>query len=184
MTLQLNRRLIKVEEYHRMAEAGILQEKGLELIHGEMIKMNPIGSRHSAVVKRLNKLLHQMLGEKFLISVQDPVLLDDFTEPEPDIAILHFWEDYYADRHPRASETLLIIEVADSSLSYDKEIKLPLYASSGIPECWIVNLEAQMVEAYRQPVGSVYKLREIAQEQDMVKSQGLNFSIALTAIFG
>jgi Uma2 family endonuclease len=158
MSSQVARRYFTVDEYHRMAEAGIFSETDrIELIEGEVLRMSPIGSLHASCVKRLNKLLGQLVGQNAIISVQDPVQLDDFSEPEPDIALLRPRDDFYAQSHPQAADVLLIIEIADTSVDYDRNIKLPTYARSGIPEVLIANLPAETVEAYSAPGNGSYQ---------------------------
>jgi Uma2 family endonuclease len=147
-----------VAEYHRMAEAGILNEDSrVELIRGQIIDMAPIGAPHLGMVNRLTRLLPAILADRGIVSVQNPVRLDDGSEPEPDIAILKPRADDYATATPRAADVLLVIEVADTSLDEDRAVKMPLYAESGIPECWIVNLVDRIVEVYRQPENATYR---------------------------
>jgi Uma2 family endonuclease len=147
-----------VAEYHRMAEAGILNEDSrVELIRGQIIDLAPIGAPHLGMVNRLTRLLPGILADRGIVSVQNPVRLDDGSEPEPDIAILKPRADDYATATPRAADVLLVIEVADTSLDEDRAVKLPLYAESGIPECWIVNLVDRIVEVYRQPENATYR---------------------------
>ncbi len=148
MSIQVSKRLITAEEYHKMAEVGILQERGLELINGEIIKKTPIGSRYLSCVNLLNELLLEKLGRKVIVSIQNPVRIHKYNEPEPDIAILERTEKRYADRLPTADNVLLVIEVADTSIDYDRNIKLPIYAESGIPEYWLVNLDQQEIDSY------------------------------------
>lgn len=152
-----DRRLFDVEEYHRMAEAGILHEDDrVELIEGEIVKMAAIGSRHAACVKRLVKLLVRKVGDSGIVGAQDPVRLPDGTEPEPDVAVLRPREDFYAEAHPTPGDVLLLIEVSDTSLEYDREVKLPLYAAAGIPEAWIVDLVNEKVCVVSQPADGFY----------------------------
>ena len=140
-----------VHEYGKMIEMGIIEENdAVELIHGEIVKKMPIGRLHGATVKRLNQLLVTRLAGSAVVSVQDPVVLAD-SEPEPDLALLVHRADFYAAAKPTARDVLLVIEVSDTSLDYDREIKLPLYAQASIEELWIVNLEASQIESFRQP---------------------------------
>jgi Uma2 family endonuclease len=151
MAVELRRRRFTVDEYYTMADAGILTEDDrVELIEGEIVQMAAIGSLHAACVDRLNRLLVQQAGEAALVRVQNPVRLSDLSEPQPDLALLRPRTDYYAAGHPGPSDTLLIIEVAHSTLAYDREIKVPLYAVSGIPETWVVDLEGGEVRVYRE----------------------------------
>jgi Uma2 family endonuclease len=160
------RHWIHVHEYHQMGAAGIFGEDArVELIDGEIIDMPPIGSPHAAAVKRLVDRFGQVLGQSAILSVQDPVHLDDFNEPEPDIALLRRRDDYYAAAHPTAADVLLIVEVAESSLRYDRDKKLPLYARAGIPETWLVDLTGRALWVYRQPGADGYA--EARQAEDL-----------------
>jgi len=148
-------RRLSVTEYHKMGEIGMFEENEyVELIDGVIREMSPKGSRHTASVSNLTNLLPLLLAGKALIRVQDPIVLDDNTEPEPDVAVIKPRNDNYSESHPRAEDVLLLIEVADTSLEYDREIKLPRYANAGVPEVWIVNLVENIVEVYREPLVS------------------------------
>ena len=141
-----------IDEYHRMIEVGILGEnERVELIDGRIMRMSPIGSQHAAYVSFLNRKL-RAVEEEFIVRIQDPIILDDETEPQPDVAIVKFRANAYADSHPRAEDVLLLVEVADTSLEEDRLIKLPRYADSGIPEVWIFNLIEDIVEVYLEPI--------------------------------
>lgn len=151
------RRPLTVAEYHRMGEVGILTEDDrVELIEGELVAMSPIGSEHSGTVNALTRRLVLAVGDRGVVAVQNPVQLDDRSEPQPDLAVLKPREDDYRRATPRPHEVLLIIEVADSSLAYDRGVKRSLYARHGIPEFWIVNLAANAVEVCRTPAGDQY----------------------------
>ena len=151
------RRPLTVADYHRMGEVGILTERDrVELIEGELIAMSPIGSEHAGAVNALTRRLVQVVGERGIEAVQNPVRLDDLSEPQPDFAVLKPRSDDYRKATPRPEEVLLLIEVADSSLSYDRCVKRSLYARHGIPEFWIVNLTAGEVEVCRAPSGDSY----------------------------
>ena len=184
MPVQLNKRLLTVEEYHKMGEAGILQEKGIELIKGEIIAMSPIGSKHASCVNLLNEILFEQLGRKVIISIQNPVQLNDSSEPEPDIALLKRTESRYFNQLPKADDVLLVIEVADTSVTYDREVKLPLYAESGIPEFWLINLEENEIEVYWQPAGDAYKFRELLRPGDVLQGRNMEVRIAAKDILG
>ena len=141
-----------VVEYHRMGEVGILNEDSrVELIRGQIVDMAPIGAPHHGMVIRLTRLLPGVLAGRGILSVQNPVRLDDGSEPEPDVVVLRPRADDYATATPCPPDVLLLIEVADTSLEADRAVKLPLYAESGIAECWIVNLVERVVEVCRQP---------------------------------
>lgn len=154
----VEQRTFSVADYHRMADVGILTEDDrVELIAGRIIVMSPIGSRHAACVKRLNAYLSQLVGDDTLVSVQDPIQLDNHSEPEPDVALLRHRDDFYANSHPTPEDILLVIEVADTSEAYDREEKIPLYARSKLPEVWLVSLSKSRVEVYTEPVGTMYR---------------------------
>lgn len=144
MTVPVMRRLFTVEEYHKMAEAGIFTEDDrVELIEGEILEMSPIGRIHAAHVKRLNKLFNQRLGDRVLVGVQDPVILSDFSEPEPDLSLLQPRADFYEAGHPQPEDIFLLVEVANSTVETDQYVKVPTYAKSGIVEVWLVNIDEQ-----------------------------------------
>ena len=156
------RHLFSVDDYHRMGEAGVFGEADrVELIEGEIIEMSPIGSPHAARVKRLNRLLVRRLGTRAIVQVQDPVVLSRFSEPEPDLAVLKPRVDFYAAKHPEPRDVLLIVEVADSSRVFDRTVKAPLYARTGIRELWVVDVIDEVVEVHRRPQRGVY--REVGQ---------------------
>lgn len=171
MSAQLEPRRFNVSEYYKMAKAGILKpDDRVELIEGEIIKMSAIGSPHASRVTRLVRLLSRALGDTVVLSPQNPVRLDNFSEPVPDIALLKLRDDYYATRHPTPTDTLLLIEVADSSLLKDRNIKLPLYARAGIPELWLANLPKEMIEVYSDPLHGKYRKCRKFKRGEVVKS--------------
>jgi Uma2 family endonuclease len=140
-----------VSEYEEMIRRGILKEDlPVELIFGEVVAKMPVGSLHGACVKRLNRRLTDLVGDRAIVSVQDPVRLAE-SEPEPDLALLAPRADYYASGTPGAADVLLVIEVADTSLDDDRELKGFLYSKAGIGEYWIVNLVDRCLEIYRRP---------------------------------
>ncbi len=153
----VTRRPLTVSEYHRMGEAGILTEDDrVELIEGQIIAMAPIGSDHSGTVNGLARALILAIGDRGVVAVQNPIRLDDFNEPQPDFSVLRPREDDYRRSIPRPEDVLLVIEIANSSLRYDRRVKLPLYARHGIPEVWIVDLAGRQVEVFRRPVDEAY----------------------------
>lgn len=152
MTAEPIRRRFTVQEYYQMAESGILTEDDrVELLEGEIIEMTPIGSRHAGHVKIATNLFKTRVPDNFVISVQDPIRLGDHSEPEPDVAILKPRDDFYASAHPGPDDVLLVVEVADTSLEYDRDRKIPLYARFGIPNVLLVNLRDETVEFYEAP---------------------------------
>jgi len=140
-----------VQEFHQLAEKGIFNEDDrIELIEGALLEMAPIGSDHAGHVKQLNRLFNQRLADKVIVSVQDPVILDKDSEPQPDLTLLRWQDNFYKSANPTAADVLLIIEVSDSTLEFDRNTKVPLYARHNIPEVWIINLFKRRVETYRK----------------------------------
>ena len=169
-----------------MGEAGIFcEDDHVELIEGEIFKMSPIGSRHAASVKRLNMLFNNLLGDRAIVSVHNPIALNDYSEPEPDIALVKPRADFYAQAHPCATDVLLIVEVADTSIDYDRNIKMPAYARSGVPEVWLADLPAEKVTVHSDPVNGVYRTVRSYQRGDSITPLHFpDLSIAVTSILG
>jgi len=154
----LYRHRLTISDYHRMGEVGILHEDArVELIDGELIDRAPIGSRHAGTVLQLSRVLIFAVGGRAYVSTQNPVLLGEHSEPQPDIALLRPRDDFYKSTHPRPDDVLLIVEVADASLRYDREIKIPLYARHGIPEVWLVDVENAQFSIFLTPGGQGYQ---------------------------
>ncbi len=159
MPVELLRRKFTVEQYHQMVEAGILTEDDrVELIRGEIVEMSPVGRRHAACVNRLNGLFNQRLAQAVIVGVQNPVELVNNSEPQPDLALLQPRADFYEAGHPQAEDILLLVEVADTTVEYDREVKIPLYAEDGITEVWLVDINGQCLEVYRQPSPNGYQI--------------------------
>jgi Uma2 family endonuclease len=181
---QLTTRKFTVAEYHKMSETGILtHEDRVELIRGEIISMSPIGTKHAATVNRLNHLFHQKLNEQVIVSVQNPIQLDNSSEPQPDLVLLKPRPDFYESQSPQFQDIYLLIEVSDSTIAYDQEVKLPLYAQSLINEVWIVNLNNSSLEVYRQPKNLHYQY----QQRDVSRISPLafpNLTFSLDEILG
>jgi Uma2 family endonuclease len=147
-----------VDDYYRMAEVGILPPGvRVELVAGEVVRMSPIGRKHASCVGRLQFTLTQRLGRRAAVRIQQPIRLGEFSEPEPDVVVARWREDYYAAGHPDAEDTLLVIEVGDATARYDREIKGALYATAGVPEYWVVDLDAQAVDVYRDATPEGYR---------------------------
>ncbi len=159
------RRKLDVSDYYRMSEVGIFGEDDrLELIDGELINMAPIGQGHAATVSGLARALVRACADSAIVWPQNPVRLDQWNEPQPDLAVLRARADFYATgERPGPADVLLLVEVADSSLRFDRTVKLPLYARAGIAELWIVDLKRRVLEAHRSPAGDGY--REMAAHQ-------------------
>lgn len=156
-------------DYHRMAEAGILGEDDrVELIEGEIIDMTPIGSRHAGAVARVQTALQEAVGGQALVWVQNPVALGANSEPQPDLALLRPRHDFYAESLPQPGDVLLLIEVSDRSLAYDRDVKLPLYAAHGIPEVWLVDLDGRRLTRHWAPTSQAYGNAEAVTALDAV----------------
>ncbi|NOS89986.1 MAG: Uma2 family endonuclease [Methylococcaceae bacterium] len=156
-TVNPSKHLTNLDEWRRLGEAGIFApESRLELIHGEILEMAPIGFNHAGHLIRLLNYFAPRIADKALLNAQNPLQLGDLSEPEPDFMLLKPSADFYSSRHPTAADVLLLVEVADSSLYYDQNQKLRLYALHGIPEYWLLNLNDACLEVYRQPHGDVY----------------------------
>lgn len=169
MPATVTTRRFTVDEYHRMAEAGVFHPfERVELIEGEIVQMAAIRSRHAECVDRLNRLLVRGIGDDATVRVQNPIRLNDRSEPEPDIAVVRRRPEGYADRHPRREEVRLVVEVSDATLALDREVKLPLYAAAGIPECWIVDLVADRIDVHRSPERGAYARTEARRRGEAI----------------
>jgi Uma2 family endonuclease len=164
----MTKRRFTVDEYHRMGCAGIFWfEERVELIDGEIITMPPIGDDHMWSVNHLNRAFVPGLGERAVVSVQNPIRLSEYHEPQPDVALLHP-ETRMRHATPHPEDVLLLVEVADTTLCYDREVKLPRYAEAGIPELWIVDLIGRRIEVCRDPSGGVYQQHISVGPEDSV----------------
>ncbi len=156
MQQPVTRHRFTTDEYHKMGETGIFREDDrVELVEGEIVEMTPIGWRHAETVTTLNMLLAQHSAGHYDVSVQNPVVLGTRDEPQPDLALLRADRD--RARLPHPEDVLLVVEVAETSLSYDREIKLPLYARAGVPEAWLVDLRNGVIEVHTEPAREGYK---------------------------
>jgi Uma2 family endonuclease len=166
--------LFSVEEYYRMSQAGILDEDDhVELIEGEIVEMTPIGSRHAACVKRLNALFSRQVSDRAIVQVQDPVRLGEYSEPQPDLALLRLQSSFYAEAHPGPGDVLLLVEVAETSSRYDRDVKIPLYAEAGICEVWIVDLSNGRLEIYLSPSHGDYQEESVLGRGDQAVPSAL-----------
>ncbi|MCB9282986.1 MAG: Uma2 family endonuclease [Lewinellaceae bacterium] len=160
-----------VADYHRLAELQFFPTgKRVELLDGEIVEMSPINSKHAFVVDQLMQWLVLHLHERAWIRVQNPVALDEFSEPEPDLTVAKRIPETFKNAHPKPQDILFLIEVADSSLAKDRLVKLPLYAAAGIPETWIVNLEEACVEVYTEPSSEGYAKVRTFQKGEVIKA--------------
>ena len=170
MSVALQQRLFTVDEYHRMGEAGIFSEDDrVELIEGAIVAMTPVGPPHAGNVNRLTQLFVLRLGNKAVVAVQNPVRLDRFSEPQPDLAVLRPRDDFFSQSQPGPEDVFWIVETGDSSVASDREVKAPLYAKAGIPEYWLIDLPNKTVEVHRNPVGGRYQSVEKLGKGDSIR---------------
>jgi Uma2 family endonuclease len=185
-SFQLERKRFTVTEFQRMVETGILEEGSpYELLNGEIIHMATIGSKHAAKVDRISTFLNRKINDAIIVRVQNPIELGAFSQPEPDIAILRWQDDFYESGHPTAQDIYLLIEVSDTTLDYDRSTKLPIYAESGIAEYWIVNLPDNQVEVHRNPSGNAYQsIQTFTKDQTLTVELLPEITIAVNEILG
>ena len=168
------RHRISVDEYYRMAEVGLLApDARVELIDGEIIDMAPIGTDHGSVVSDLTHLFVHAVGERAIVRIQNPVRLDRSSEPQPDVAVLAPRDHRYRHAHPAPADVLLLIEVSDSTLRYDRDVKVPLYARHGIAEVWIVDLKNGELRTYRLPEGGSYADQKTTKQPGVMQIAAL-----------
>ncbi len=184
--LHVERQRFTVDDYHRMAEVGILSpDDRVELIDGEIIRMTPIGSRHAACVGRLANMLPLRLAGAAQVFIQSPVQLDVRYEPQPDVLVLRPRDDFYAERLPTAADVLFVMEVSDTSLALDREKKLPAYGWSGVPEAWIVDLAGERIERHSEPFIGGFRFMTWARRGESLPSSVLpDLVIEVDAVLG
>ncbi|MDQ6693081.1 MAG: Uma2 family endonuclease [Chloroflexota bacterium] len=159
MVAEYVRRRFTVDEYHKMGDAGIVGEDDrVELIGGEIVQMTPINVHHAVCVDRLNMLFAPLLAGRGVVRVQSPIYINELNEPQPDVTLLKssYYLNLQQQQHPGPEDILLLIEVADSTLTTDRRRKVPLYATAGIHEVWIVNIQKKVVEFFVDPAGGKY----------------------------
>lgn len=143
-----------------MGETSVLDpEARIELIEGELIDMPPIGPQHASRVNRLIRIFSEAAGDLAIVSAQNPILLGDLSAPQPDLALLRWRDDFYEKAHPGPEDILVLVEVSDSTLSHDRNRKLPLYARFGVPEVWIADIAGRSLEVHRAPNDGGYRVR-------------------------
>jgi Uma2 family endonuclease len=186
MTVELARRLFTVDEYHRMAEVGILTRRDrVELIDGEIVEMSPIGPPHVRCVMYLNEVFVRRLEGRALVSGQNSLRLSQWSEPEPDLALLRPPLAKYGHEIPASRDALLVVEVADTSLHRDRVVKLPRYAAAGVPETWIVDLDGGAVEVYREPSPDGYRVaRRLERGADVAPAAFPDIVLPVNEILG
>jgi len=186
MSVQFQRHYFNVDDYYRMAEVGLLSaEQRVELIEGEIVEMSPVGSTHAGTVDRSNSFLNRNLGDAVIVRVQNPIRLDDFSEPQPDLALLKPRKDFYAKSHPTPEDVLVVIEVADTTVNYDRNIKLPLYARAGITEAWLMVLPKDIIEVHSQPRNGKYqKVQRLKRGKSLTSSAIPGFACKVEDLLG
>lgn len=186
LDLRRSRYRFNADEFLKIGEAGIFDEASrVELIEGEIVEMNPIGSHHAGNVSRLLNLFAKKVGDSAIVSVQNPIHLAGHSEPQPDIALLKPRDDFYSEHHPKPDDVFLLVEVADTSLAHDRDVKVPLYARYGIPEYWIVDLTNREVIAHFRPEDGKYRLTERVKVGDELASRSIpNLSVKVEEILG
>ncbi len=170
-----------VERYHHLIDLGVLTpDDKVELIDGEIFHMAAMGNRHLLAVRELGFWLPRALDpQRFLPQVQLPIVLDDRSEPEPDLSVLRARADRYRSGKPTAADTVLIIEIGDSSIDFDRTVKLPMYAAAGIPEFWLVDLAADCVEIHTEPQPKGYRLCRTLRDGDQLIPPGGGAGLAV-----
>jgi Uma2 family endonuclease len=157
-TVRINKRFFNIDEFHKMLSVGIFSEDDrLELIEGEIIEMTPISSRHAYYVDKITRIFFQKLSDKVGIRIQNPIKLGKYSEPQPDIALVKLPLEKYQFQHPEPEDIYLVIEVSDTSYDYDKNIKIPLYGKYGIKESWLIDINKNRIEVFRNPFKEGYK---------------------------
>ena len=182
--IQLPRHHLSLQAFHKMGEAGILDEDArVELVEGELIDMAPIGSLHAGTVDRLARLFFERCAD-VIVRVQNPIVLGSYSELQPDLSLVRPREDNYTKSHPEPPDVLLVVEVGDSTVRYDREIKIPLYAQYGIPEVWLLDLQNQQLEVYLQPGANGYRqILRPAKEEEVVLSCLTDVVIDIAELF-
>ena len=181
-----SRHLFTVDEYYRLAEVGVLTATDrVQLIDGEIIDMPPIGPGHSSSAERVNTLLRSRLGASVQVRGQNPVRLGPRAEPEPDVAVVRYRADFYRSSHPTPADVFLVVEVADSTLAFDRDTKAPMYSRAGIAEYWIVDLVNEQILVHRDPSATGYRSVVALRRGDVVQPLAFpDLSIAVDDILG
>jgi Uma2 family endonuclease len=177
---------VTTDEFIRMAQAGAFgPDERVELIEGEIVPMSPIGPPHSACVNRLNMLLVPLLAGQAIVQIQGPFRASDYSMPQPDVAVFLLRDDYYARAHARPEDMCLAVEVADSTLRFDRTRKMPLYGAVGVPESWLVDLKASVIEVYTDPTPSGYdKVVRVERGGTVTPTAFPDLSLAVAQILG
>ncbi|MDQ3753413.1 MAG: Uma2 family endonuclease [Acidobacteriota bacterium] len=186
MAQQFPKHRFTVDDFQRMHETGVIApDSRLELIAGELYEMSPIGKLHAGCVAALTEMLRDLLQLAAIVWVQNPVQLDDYAAPQPDVALLKRRDDFYRRGLPRPDDVLLVIEVADTTIDYDRLIKIPGYAQAGIKEAWLVNIPAERIEVYAEPTAGEYKVVKLYQRNEELRAHTFaNLSLDVNDVLG
>jgi Uma2 family endonuclease len=186
MTALPKRKIFTVQDYHKMIDAGVFAgNSNYELIEGEIVKKVTQGDLHIGSINRLTRIFSRSCGDDVILSVQNAVIINNISEPEPDVALLKFRKDFYASGKATAADVLLLIEVSDTTVKYDRDVKIPLYARAGVSEVWLVNLPRQILEVYTQPVKGKYKLvKKIGKKETVSPALLSEIKIKVAEILG
>lgn len=186
MSVQFQKHYFTVDEYYRMAKGGVFSaDDRVELIEGEVVEMSPIGSTHQGCVDELSSILASRLGRAAIVRVQGPIHIDEYSEPQPDISLLKPRRDFYRRSHPTPADVLLVVEVADTSLEYDRNVKLPLYARAGIPEAWLIVLTKESIEVHSEPKNGKYqKLQRLKRGKKLTSATIPGLALNVDDILG
>jgi Uma2 family endonuclease len=157
-SIELPRTRFSIDQFHRMGEAGVLDRgERYELLDGAIVTMSPIGPRHAARARFLNRILSEAFSGRAIVDMQNPVILSDHSEPQPDVVLLKWRDDYYENRHPVPDDILLMSEIGDTTAPLDRHVKMPLYAEAGVQELWLVNLQNDEIDVCRRPGEGEYR---------------------------
>ena len=185
MSLPVPHRTFTVDEYYRMADAGVFgPDERTELLDGEIVVMTPPGERHASMVDRLTMLLARTAGEQVIVRVQNPLRLNSRDEPQPDVTVLRYRDDFYVSGHPGAGDALVVVEVADSSLSLDRGYKRGLYAREGVQEFWLVDAKRGAITVYADPAGGEFTREHEYRRGESWTSPALGREIRVADVVG
>ena len=186
MGVEIVRKRFTVEQYHQMIELGILTDRDrVELLNGEILEIAPVGRRHAACIDRLIELLMVRLASKAIIRTQHPIRLSHDSELQPDITILRLRNESSTTRHPQLEDIVLVIEVSETTLACDREMKIPIYAQGNIPMVWLVDLNAEVVEVFQEPTAQGYLSQQRSQRGQMLMLPNFSdLAIAVDQILG
>ena len=186
MQTEATRKWFTVDDYYRMGETGILGENDrTELIEGEILEMSPIGDPHMLSVNRATMIFARGIGDKAVVSVQNPAFMDRFNLPQPDVVLIRPREGFYGARKPYPEDVVLLTEISDSSLRFDRKVKVPIYARSGIREVWIVDLQTSAIHVHRDPKDRAYSSVETKSRDELVSPQAFpDFAIKVSDLLG